>query len=103
VAESAARLGNVSGIPATAQDAWSELAGVLAVDGPAPCEEGDADAWWLSHADDADDVALAARCCAGCPARTECLAYALAANERGGIWGGLDTTERQPLGGRESA
>ncbi len=32
--------------------------------------------------------------CEVCPARGPCLAYALAADERDGIWGGLTRAER---------
>lgn len=91
-------VGQMGGIPAGAQAAWSELAEVLAAEGPAPCEEGDPDAWWPGRSADPDDVALAVRCCTACPARTECLAYALAAGERGGIWGGLTESERAHMG-----
>jgi WhiB family redox-sensing transcriptional regulator len=33
----------------------------------------------------------------GCPARRACLAYAVAANERDGTWGGMMTRERSVL------
>lgn len=35
--------------------------------------------------------------CAGCPVRDRCLEFALVANERFGIWGGLTTQERRVL------
>lgn len=98
MSEHGARIGEFYGIPAGAHAAWSELAQVLAVDGPAPCEEGAPDAWWPARAGDVDDAALAARCCVDCPARVECLAYALAADERDGIWGGLTPDQRASLG-----
>lgn len=97
MAEWEQRVGQVYGIPAEAQAAWSELAEVLHVAGPAPCEEGAPDAWWPTGGDNTD-AALAARCCAGCPARVECFTYALAADERDGIWGGLTPAERAALG-----
>lgn len=34
------------------------------------------------------------RVCDGCPVRVECLDYALTANEREGVWGGLTPRER---------
>lgn len=39
----------------------------------------------------------ARRVCAGCPVRDECLEYALANNERWGVWGGLTRQERVRL------
>jgi WhiB family redox-sensing transcriptional regulator len=74
-------------------DAWLELAGVLAASGPAPCEIGDPEAWWPVRGDSPDAVAG----CEGCPARAACLAYAVAADERRGIWGATTPAERQQL------
>lgn len=37
----------------------------------------------------------AKRICAACPVREECLDYALANDERFGIWGGLSERERR--------
>jgi hypothetical protein len=95
VAESVARLRQVYGIPAAGLDAWAELAQVLHTDGPAPCEV-EPDSWWPTQADSPDELAV--RICAGCPVRPECLAYALAAGERDGVWGGLTPAERARLG-----
>ena len=39
----------------------------------------------------------AKRICQGCDARSECLEYALAHDERFGIWGGLSERERRKL------
>ena len=39
----------------------------------------------------------AKRICLGCDVRTECLEYALANDERFGIWGGLSERERRRL------
>jgi transcription factor WhiB len=35
--------------------------------------------------------------CAACPVQDQCLAYSLIADEPFGIWGGLETDERQAL------
>ena len=35
--------------------------------------------------------------CAACPVRQRCLEYAIAADERYGIWGGLTKDERRML------
>ena len=39
----------------------------------------------------------AKRICEGCEVRSECLDYALANDERSGIWGGLSERERRKL------
>ena len=39
----------------------------------------------------------AKRICVGCEVKSECLAYALAHDERFGIWGGLSERERRRL------
>ena len=40
---------------------------------------------------------LARAICAACPVRGQCLAYAITADERFGIWGGLDPRQRRTL------
>ena len=64
---------------------------------------------WIGHAicTDADPEiffppvgksgAVARQICSRCSVRADCLAYALAAEEEFGIWGGLDQNERQNL------
>jgi WhiB family transcriptional regulator, redox-sensing transcriptional regulator len=44
----------------------------------------------------------AKRICQGCAVRPECLEYALAHDERFGIWGGLSERERRKLKKRAS-
>ena len=44
----------------------------------------------------------AKRVCTGCDVRAECLEYALAKDERFGIWGGLSERERRKLRRRAS-
>lgn len=82
-------------IPLEARTEWLRLADILSVSGPAPCEEGDPEAWWPTGKDDPDPMAV--RGCQECPARAVCLSYAVAAGERGGIWGGLTEAERAAL------
>ncbi len=76
-----------------ARAAWGELVDVLAAAGPAPCAVGDAEAWWPARGEGTAAVAG----CRICPARAQCLAYAVAADEHGGIWGGLLPAERRRL------
>lgn len=42
----------------------------------------------------------AKKVCFSCEARTECLQYALAHNERWGVWGGVSERERRKLAKR---
>jgi hypothetical protein len=85
-------------LPAGARTEWLTLAAVLADHGPPPCEEGDPEAWWPDKKTmDAPSTRAAVRGCWRCPARDACLAYAVAADERGGIWGGLLPDERREM------
>lgn len=47
--------------------------------------------------DKGQPTAAAKRVCATCPVQAECLEYALANNERYGVWGGLSERERHVL------
>ncbi|SDY97626.1 Transcription factor WhiB [Modestobacter sp. DSM 44400] len=74
-------------IPTTAFAEWSELTAQIAAAGSVPCQRSDPEAWWPDKANSyAAQTAVDA--CSVCPARTPCLAYAVAADERFGIWGG---------------
>ncbi|WP_231839643.1 MULTISPECIES: WhiB family transcriptional regulator [Blastococcus] len=56
------------------------------------CAETDPEAFFPDKGGSTRD---AKRVCAGCPVRAECLEYALASDERFGIWGGLSERERR--------
>ena len=60
--------------------------------GDAACRDVDPKIFFVDHPG-SGSAAEARAVCAGCPVQAQCLDYALAANERHGIWGGL--TERQ--------
>jgi WhiB family transcriptional regulator, redox-sensing transcriptional regulator len=90
-------------IPPQAQEAWSELADVLAATGPAACAIGDPEQWWPIRGASRDKYADAVAACRVCPARVACLAYAVAAGERHGIWGGLLPRERLQLARPDAA
>lgn len=85
------------GIPADAVDAWRRLCDALAAEETAggfiACQS-DPEAWH-NASEAADTTAAALRCCQVCPALTTCRAYALAADEPSGVWGGLTVTDRQ--------
>lgn len=65
--------------------AWVRLAELLADVGPVPCEVSDPGAWFSTNPNVAS---MAVRACHSCAAELECLAYAVAAGERNGVWGG---------------
>ncbi|MGH9209874.1 MAG: WhiB family transcriptional regulator [Acidimicrobiales bacterium] len=75
---------------------------------PAPATSGVAGGWVAHAACRGTDTELfyptrgeatepAKKVCAGCPARVDCLEYALAATEKFGIWGGLSERERRQV------
>ena len=78
-------------IPPHAREEWAALAAALC-DRQAPCETGDADDWFVRTPD-----AAAVAACGTCPARQPCLRYAMAADERHGVWGATTATERRQL------
>ncbi|RKS77589.1 transcription factor WhiB [Motilibacter peucedani] len=80
-----------------AASAWLALAKALEVSGPTPCEAADARLWFPEGNGQRLASQAAREACGGCLARAECLAFALAADERHGIWGGLDVDERREL------
>lgn len=43
------------------------------------------------------EVAEARSVCGPCPVRSDCLEYALIADERWGVWGGLTAPERERI------
>lgn len=50
-----------------------------------------------------ESPARAKAVCRRCDVSAECLEYALANHEAGGIWGGLDLRERRTIGRRRRA
>ncbi|MGP0025527.1 MAG: WhiB family transcriptional regulator [Streptosporangiaceae bacterium] len=78
--------------PQLLQDARSDIARGWAA--WALCVGFDPEAFFPSG----DDAAAEARAiCAACPVRGQCLAYAITADERFGIWGGLDPRQRHTV------
>ena len=65
----------------------------------AACREEDPDLFYPPEGERGSNLALrelvAKRICATCPVQSECAAYALAVDERYGVWGGLTPAERQ--------
>ncbi|MFC7488786.1 WhiB family transcriptional regulator [Knoellia sp. CPCC 206453] len=77
-------------IPARCATEWAALSDAL-VGAMPPCV-GAPDVWTEGVGDESVKAA-----CWSCPAQVECLAYAVAAGERFGIWGGFGPTERKTL------
>lgn len=73
---------------------WRDLQELLAVTST-PCQ-ADPEAWFATRARpaDAEVQAWAVASCLACPALEVCGAYALAAGERDGVWGGLTPADR---------
>lgn len=79
--------------PARARAEWDRLqGGIRGTCHRLPCEVAPT-SWWST---DPDDQATAVTGCRGCPLLEVCAAYALAAGERAGVWGGLTPAERAP-------
>ena len=64
------------------------------------CAETDPDAFYPEKG---ESNRAAKKICGGCFVRKECLAYALAADETWGVWGGTSETERRRLKARAAA
>lgn len=61
---------------------------------PLPCQSHDADLW---HSRGTANVARAVDLCNSCPIEDACRQYALTAQERQGVWGGLTEDERRQI------
>jgi WhiB family redox-sensing transcriptional regulator len=71
-----------------------EEEGPLAWQGRALCAQTDPEAFFPEKGGSTRE---AKKVCASCEVRAECLEYALANDERFGIWGGLSERERRKL------
>lgn len=58
------------------------------------CAQADPEAWFPEKGGSTRE---AKKICLDCPVRAECLEYALANEERFGVWGGLSERERRKL------
>ncbi len=76
---------NFDPAPATEDDDWQENA---------LCAQTDPEAFFPEKGGSTRE---AKRICLGCEVRDKCLEYALANDERFGIWGGLSERERRRL------
>jgi hypothetical protein len=80
------------GVPAGAVSEWVALQLALReLEGPTPCQE-DPEVWFSR---DARDVEAAVDSCLDCPLFLVCGAYATAADEGHGVWGGMSFSTRR--------
>jgi Transcription factor WhiB len=88
--------GSLWAILSAAETAWLELQAGLKQVGTVPCQESDTAAWWPDHRDlnsPATHAAIAA--CRRCPLQRPCAEYAIAADERFGVWGATVPEDRR--------
>ena len=90
-----------AGVPYPAADPFGESLVALEDTGEEPdwqeralCAQTDPEAFFPEKGGSTRE---AKRICSGCEVRAECLEYALAHDERFGIWGGLSERERRRL------
>ncbi len=89
---------HASAVPPRATAEWLALTRVLEEVGTVPCRTGDAAAWWPDARQvHSPPTRTALEGCRRCPAAGPCLTYAMAADERFGIWGGTTPDERREL------
>jgi hypothetical protein len=64
-----------------------------------PCQVSDPEAWYPeTHIErKTSSSKIAKQMCNSCPVITQCLTYALQAEERFGVWGGLNADERAKM------
>lgn len=94
------RLTDAAAVPGSI---WQAVAGAYGIDGDegelawqtdALCAQTDPEAFFPEKGGSTRD---AKRVCEACPVKSECLDYAMAHDEKFGIWGGLSERERRRL------
>ncbi|MDO5617501.1 WhiB family transcriptional regulator [Kocuria sp.] len=98
--ESSEQVSDAAAVPGSI---WQAVAGEYGTDGDegelawqtdALCAQTDPEAFFPEKGGSTRD---AKRVCEACPVRSECLDYAMAHDEKFGIWGGLSERERRRL------
>jgi hypothetical protein len=85
-------------IPPKAVAEWLTLTHVLEEVGAVACQTTDPDVWWPDRKrPHSPPTSTAVAACRACPAAEPCLAYAVAADERFGIWGGTTPEDRRAM------
>jgi hypothetical protein len=85
-------------IPPKALREWLALSRQVETIGTVPCRTSDPEAWWPDRKSvNAAAAQMAIDACCACRAMNACLTYALAADEREGIWGATLPDERRGM------
>jgi len=84
------------------EQAHTALSDGIKETGAPACQESDPDAWFPEGANGGVRSA-AAKLCSHCPVQMLCLEFALINNEQHGIWGGVNTRERNRMRKKLSA
>src|SRR4051794_10285470 len=85
-------------IPSAAEVAWLDLQAGLEEVGSVPCRESHTAAWWPDKRDlNSPTTHGAIAACRRCPLQAPCAAYAIAADERFGVWGGTTPDDRRAV------
>ena len=82
------------GVPGVRRNAEPEDDGALAWQADALCAQTDPESFFPEKGGSTRE---AKKICTSCEVKAECLEYALANDERFGIWGGLSERERRKL------
>ena len=82
------------GVPGVRRPAATDADSALAWQADALCAQTDPEAFFPEKGGSTRE---AKKICTGCEVKAECLEYALANDERFGIWGGLSERERRRI------
>jgi len=77
--------------------ALTALAEGIREHGSTACQQTDPDAWFPEGGTPNPQMQPAIQLCNACPVRELCLQFALVNNEAHGIWGGMNSRQRQRL------
>lgn len=84
-------------VPARAWGEWVALQAALQVIAVEPACADEPEQWFATRPEVVEEAVAV---CLVCPVRVECAAYALAADEKAGTWGGFSEVERRAIAGR---
>ena len=79
------------------EQALTALANGIKKTGSPSCQQSDPEAWFPEGGSTSSHRNSAVIMCKACPVQQLCLQYALINNEQYGIWGGVNTRERNRM------